>query len=258
VGTAGFEKNRMSPQSSYEQVFLQRLGALERDALAAARCAYVGSAIHYITNQQPALIPILGRDAGFWNTVLGAMRTSAIVALGRIYDSRGDVLSARRLLDHVLKYPGIFSRAALAARKTVEFAADAFEPKEADFQPLRDALDEHTKIYETTVGPIRHNVYAHAGDISTAEIYELHANVARTDFEKLSIFPLDLYNTLFRLYVDGERPVLLTIESDLATLVASPAGNRAVLTEPKYAIKDTLQFLEHLAGVPIAQLQLTE
>jgi hypothetical protein len=84
----------MSAQPTPEQVFLERLGALERDALAAARCAYVGSAIHFITNQQPALIPILGRDAGFWNTVLGAMRTSAIVALGRIYDSRSDVLSA--------------------------------------------------------------------------------------------------------------------------------------------------------------------
>jgi hypothetical protein len=63
----------MSPQLSPEQEFLQRLSALERDARAAARYAYVGSAINFIANQQPGLIPILDGDAGFWNTVLGAM-----------------------------------------------------------------------------------------------------------------------------------------------------------------------------------------
>jgi len=153
-----------------------------------------------------------------------------------------------------MTYPGIFSRAALAGRKSVEFATDAFEPKEADFLPLKDALDEHTSIYEATIGPIRHHVYAHAGNIDKSEIYKLHENLPRADYEKLAIFPLDLYNTLFQLHINGERPVLSTIESDIATLVSKPFGNRAVLTEPHYAINDTLRFLEQLAGVPIPRI----
>lgn len=151
-----------------------------------------------------------------------------------------------------MRCPGIFSRAALATRKSPEFAADAFEPIEADFRPLRDALNEHTKLYDSTVEPIRHNVYTHGGNISTSQIYELHENVQRAEYERLSMFPLDLYNTLFfQLHINGERPVLGTIQSDLATLVANPGGDRAVLTEPRYAIKDTIRFLERLAGVPI-------
>src|ERR1700689_4383650 len=167
----------MSAQPTPEQVFLQRLEALQRDARAAARYAYVGSSINFIANQNPALPPILDRDAGFWNTVLGAMQTSSIVALGRIYDSRKDVLSADRLVKYVITYPGIFSRAALGARKTPEYAADAFEPRAVDFKPLQDTLDGYTSLYESTIGPIRHKVFAHAGNITNSEMYELFQNV---------------------------------------------------------------------------------
>jgi hypothetical protein len=152
----------MSAQPTPEQVFLQRLEAFQRDARAAARYAYAGSSINFIANQTRELIPILDRDAGFWNTVLGAMQTASIVALGRIYDTRRDVLSAEHLMRHVATYPGIFSRASLAARKGAEFAASAFEPRAADLQPMRDALDHHTVLYESTVGPIRHKVFAPA------------------------------------------------------------------------------------------------
>jgi len=125
------------------------------------------------------------------------MQTASIVALGRIYDSRKDVLSADRLIRHVATYPGIFSRAALAARKTPEYAADKFEPRAADFTPLQDALDQHTSLYESTIGPIRHKVFAHAGNITDAEMYELFQNVPRVDYERLSVFPLSLWNALF-------------------------------------------------------------
>jgi hypothetical protein len=91
---------RMSAQPTHGQVFLQRLDALQRDAAAAARYAYAGSSINFMANQNLALVPLLDRDASFWNTVLGAMQTASIVALGRIYDSRKDVLSADRLVKH--------------------------------------------------------------------------------------------------------------------------------------------------------------
>jgi hypothetical protein len=58
--------------------------------------------------------------------------------------------------------------------------------------------DSRKSPADTTVGSIRHNVYAHVGDISTAEIHERHKNGPRTDYERLSMFPLDLYNTLFQ------------------------------------------------------------
>jgi hypothetical protein len=236
----------MSAQPTPEQVFLQRLDALQRDAAAAARYAYAGSAINYIANQNVALIPLLDRDAGFWNTVLGGMQTASVVALGRIYDSRKDVLSADRLLKHVTTYPGIFSRAAMSARKGPEYAADKFEPKAADFKPLQDALEAHTALYESTIGPIRHKVFAHAGNITEAEKYEMFQNVPRADYERLSVFPLNVWNALFQVYHNGLPPTLDDITTDLAMLVANPAGAREITFEHRYAIKDTAQFLEHL------------
>jgi hypothetical protein len=236
----------MSSQPNPEQIFLQRLDALQRDARAAARYAYAGSSIHFIANQNSELIPILDRDAGFWNTVLGAMQTASIVALGRIYDTRKDVLSAEHLVRHVTTYPGIFSRANLTARKGAEFAASAFEPRAADFQPMRDALDHHTALYDSTVGPIRHKAFAHAGNITDAEMYEMFQNVPRADYERLAVFPLDLWNALFQLYYNGVAPVLGNMTTDLATLVANPAGAREITFEHRYAIKDTAQFLDNL------------
>jgi hypothetical protein len=61
----------MTAHPTPEQVFLQRLEALLRDARAAARYAYVGSSLNFMANQNRALVPILDRDAGFWNTVMG-------------------------------------------------------------------------------------------------------------------------------------------------------------------------------------------
>ena len=244
----------MSAQPTPEQVFLQRLDALQRDARATARYAYVGSSINFIANQNPTLVPILDRDAGFWNTVLGGMQTSSIVALGRIYDSRKDVLSADRLVKHVTTYPGIFSRAALATRKGPIYTVDAFEPRAVDFKPLQDALDEHTSLYESTIGPIRHKVFAHAGNITDAEEYEMFQNVPRADYERLSVFPLALWNALFQLYHNGQQPMLESITSDLATLVANPAGAREITFEHRYAINDTAQFLRHLESSQTSDL----
>lgn len=240
----------MSAQPTPEQIFLQSLDALQHDARAAARYAYAGASINFIANLNRELIHILDRDAGFWNTVLGAMQTASIVALGRIYDTRKDVLSAEHLVRHVTTYPGIFGRANLTARKGTDFAASAFEPRAADFQKVRDALDFHTALYESTVGPIRHKVFAHAGNITEAEMYEMFQNVPRADYERLSVFPLDLWNALFQLYYNGEAPVLGNMTTDLATLIANPSGASEITFEHRYAIKDTAQFLEHLLLPP--------
>jgi hypothetical protein len=111
---------------------------------------------------------------------------------------------------------------------------------------LQDALETHTSLYESTIGPIRHKVFAHAGNITEAEKYEMFQSVPRADYERLSVFPLSLWNALFQLYYNGLQPVLENITSDLATLVANPTGASEITFEHRYAIKDAAQFLKHL------------
>ena len=91
--------NLLAPLPPHKE-FELRLNALSRDARAAARFTYIWEAIRFSAAQQPQLIARLDEFAGFWNTVLGALQTSAIVALGRMYDHNNKVLSARKLLDY--------------------------------------------------------------------------------------------------------------------------------------------------------------
>jgi hypothetical protein len=77
-------------------------------------------------------------------------------------------------------------------------------------------------------------------------MYEMFQNVPRADHERLSVFPLTVWHALFQLYHNGRQPVLEGITSDLATLVANPAGASEITFEHRYAINDTAQFLEHL------------
>jgi hypothetical protein len=60
----------MSAQPTPEQIFLERLGALERDALAVARMLARQSISLPINN--PRWSPFLAGTPGFRNTVLGA------------------------------------------------------------------------------------------------------------------------------------------------------------------------------------------
>jgi AbiU2 len=111
-----------------EVEFQNRLGALAHDARSAARYAYAGAAINAIASQRTEVVARLNRHAGFWNVVLGAAQTAAVVGLGRIYDTRKDVLSARRLLEHATRYTGIYRVAPVAALRPRS-------SREADWRP---------------------------------------------------------------------------------------------------------------------------
>lgn len=248
--------NTPAPPDPEEQ-FRARLDALERDARAAARFAFIGSAINAIAAGRPALIRRLDEHAGFWNSVLGALQTAAIVALGRIYDSRRDVHSADHLLSHAERYPGIFGRTVLAARistrlneaDTAEYVRDAFEPSEGSFADLRQALDEHIALYEETVRPIRNKVFAHTGPLTPEQMRALFAHVPIEAFEKLSVFPLQLWEALWQLYMNGRAPVLLPAPMRTADVIAEPVGQATSSWEHRHAVRDISDFLEWLDGV---------
>src|ERR1700678_2589559 len=96
-----------------EEEFRERLQALGKDARWAARFAYTGTTINFVAAGRPELIARIDSHAGFWDVVLGALQSAAVVSPGRIYDRLRGVRSATKLLDHVIRYPGIFSRPAL-------------------------------------------------------------------------------------------------------------------------------------------------
>lgn len=241
-----------------DQEFELRLNALSRDARAAARFTYIGEAVRFSAAPRPELITRLDEFAGFWNTVLGALQTGAIVALGRMYDQRKDVLSARKLLEYAMANPALFSAASLRARVATRLAApadvdaymeDVQPPTQAQFEALAAALAEHTALYEDKVQPIRHKAFAHAGRITQDELHAMFAAVPVADFERLTVFPLRLHETLWQTHINGRALVLIDTPSAIAELMANPLGRRAIGMEHQHAVRDTTDFLNWLESL---------
>jgi hypothetical protein len=240
---------------SLAERFQIRLNALERDSRTAARFTYIGEAIRFSAAQRPDLIAKLDQFASFWNPVLGALQTGAIVALGRIYDQRRDVLSARRLLDCASANQGLFSRASLQARKAAELglagahayvAADTCVPTQAHFDAIDATLLEHTALYEARIQPIRHKAFAHAGHISPEEMEAMFAAVPRTGLERLTVFPLRLHEALWQAYHNGRELLLGEAPIAIQDLVANPVGRRETSWEHRHAVRDATDFLAWL------------
>jgi hypothetical protein len=239
-----------------EQELRERLDALGADARACARHAFTGLSINYVASTRPELIAKLDANAGFWNPVIDALQNSSIVAMGRIFDRRRDVRSAEKLLTHATTSIGLFGRQSLELRKARnmspalarDFAAAAFHPTPQDFAGLKTEVDNHRALYDLRIAPIRNNVSAHSGRITTQQMYQLFGSVPVVDFERLVVFPLRLHSALWQLFENGLRPELPPTPVHMDELAASPIGRSTSSLEHRHAYKDAQGFLEWLVS----------
>ena len=239
-----------------DQGFNLRLEALSRDARAAARYTYIWETIKSYEAQRPQLSARLKEFVGFWNTVLSALQTGAIVALGRMYDKRSDVLSAPVLLDYArTNQEGLFSLNSLRSRVERRLTAPADveacineyrPPMQCQFDALTKELDNHTKFYGKYIKSIRDKVFAHTDDITQEKRHDMLAGVPVADFEQLTVFPLRLCHTLRETYYNGLDLVLNKTQTGILELMATPLGRSAVGMEHQYAVRDATAFLESL------------
>jgi len=72
--------------------------------------------IHAVAKRRPRAFAALNEHPLFWNTVAGALQTSALVALGRIFD-QNSAHNIDALIRLATKNRVLFSTAALAKRK---------------------------------------------------------------------------------------------------------------------------------------------
>ena len=242
--------------SPEEEEFRAGLDELEQDARAAARFTYAAETIDYLRNQRPTLMATLDRDAGFWDTVLGALQTASIAALARLYDPRNEVMSAARVLDYASTHAAaLFNPTALQSRQArAGNGGDAAHPDVEgyrcgieNFAGLRAALDEHTALYEYAIRPIRYELFTESGRRSLLETLALFQIVEKADFQKLALFPSSLHGALRRLFQEGRKPLLDEAPADVAGLIASPAGERdADPWEQGCMVRDAWRFLTGL------------
>lgn len=200
-----------------EAQFERELEVFRTEAESASQYFYAYLAIHASAGSDKAVLRLIKTAPLFWNTMLGGLQTAAFVALGRIFDN-DSAHNLGRLMRLVKDNPQIFSKAALALRKQgtgssppswlSDYMKSVYVTKASNFRRLRDYVSKHRKIYLAKYQPLRHQVFAHKGVSSPADVSALFAQTNIREMQRMLVFLRALYEALWQLFVNGKRPTL--------------------------------------------------
>jgi hypothetical protein len=96
-----------------DEKFKRELEVFRTEEESATQFFYAYQAVHAVAYESKHVSDRLNTAPLFWNTCLGALQTSAFIALGRIFD-QDSVHNLDRLLRMAQENSQIFSKAALA------------------------------------------------------------------------------------------------------------------------------------------------
>ena len=244
----------MTPAAELEH----ELEVFRTETEAAAQFFYAYLTIHAVAGDHRPVYRLLNTAPLFWNTNLGALQTSAFIALGRIFDQ-----SSKHNVDRVLKIaqgnPDIFSKAALGARKQAgnpnsldwlhEYLCDAYVPTAADFRRLRAYVNKYRKIYEESYRDLRNKFFAHRDVSDGAAIDVLFRKTNKRKFERLLAFLGSLYDALWQLFFNGRKPVLRPRRYSVKRMRDSPSPPERVKVVQETITHEAEQFLRAAASV---------
>ena len=148
--------------SNSEIEFEKRLNALFNDSRACAVFLYTELTIHQLAATNNKTFERINGHSEFWNGILGALQSSAFVALGRIYDDDRHSNSALQLLRFAEKNIGIFGRSYIERRKIRSgltkdvaklYASEAYELPRGGLTSLRTEFDAKRQFYVKHIQP---------------------------------------------------------------------------------------------------------
>jgi hypothetical protein len=199
--------------------FETQLDLFRMEAQGVLQFFYAWDATRAVAAKDKSVVRLLNQAPLFWNTALGALQTSSLVALGRLFDpDTANNYSVTRLLAFAHANIDMFSKEALAARKRklsanadewlAEYLAAAYVPTSDDFRRLKRHVTVRRKIYEQNYRPLRHKVFAHRGVATQAEVAALFAKTNLRELRLLLVLLSRLYEALWQAYYNGHKPVL--------------------------------------------------
>jgi len=240
----------MSPETRYSR----ELEQLRRDSNAAIQFLYAWISFHACAGQSIQMCRAINRTPLFWKTNLAALQASLFITLGRIFDSDSKSHSLDRLLREAEKNPTIFSKAALARRKTKQspgatwindYVRDAYVPTAKDFQRLQRYVLTKRLIYKKAYEKIRHKVFAHSGIVSTQKSDELFAKTNIIELQRLVLSLSELHEALWQLYVNGRKPAPRRLQYSISALRRRAAKkDHHALSVQERIVEETFRFLE--------------
>jgi hypothetical protein len=200
-----------------EKAFERELEVFRKDCESAAQFFYGHMAINEVARRRPAVFAFLDRNAMFWNTASGAMQVAAVMAMGRSFD-QGSPHNIDRLLRLAQADPAMFSEASLRRRKQGtepappawldDFMLHVHIASPVDFRRLRAHVRKHRRLYESNYRDLRHKIYAHTVTTDDTEIQQLFARTNVGEIERLVLFLMRTYESLWHLFMNGLKPTL--------------------------------------------------
>jgi hypothetical protein len=205
------------------------------EAESAIQFFYAWDATHAVAATSPKVRRLLNEAPLFWNTSLGALQASTLVALGRLFDPDLNNHSVTKLLASAHSNLQIFSAQALAGRKRSqntnadewlpEYLKTVYEPTGEDFRRLKRHVAVRRKIYEEKYRPLRHKVFAHRGVATRDEVADLFAKTNIRELQQLLVFLRRLHQALWELYFNGRKPVLQPSRFSVQRMLDAPFPN---------------------------------
>lgn len=199
----------------------------------------------------------INENALYWNTVLGALQTSLFIALGRLFDQDKKSHGLHKLLKIAIQQRQIFSRSALARRKTKEspgaawikaYAAAAHEPTLGDLQKLQRYVMTKRSLYARTYAPIRNKVFAHSGLGSLQKVDALFSRTNLGELQRLVLWLREVHDVLWQLYFNGRvykiRRQVWTVGALLRR--ANRASQNVVLALPQQVVREATKVVSSL------------
>ncbi len=212
--------------------FEKELEVFRGEVETAAQFFYSWLSLHEVAKQNDGVLDFFNENALFWTTVSGSLQTSALIALGRVFDQ-----GSRHNLDAMFviakRNPAIFSKAELAKRKKRlssnaaewidDYLKDVYEPKPSDFRRLRRHIKKYRKIYERNYRDLRHKVFAHKEVAGGSDLGTLTGRTNVAEMQRLFVFLLKLYESLWQLLFNGRKPILRPLRYSASRIIRVPS-----------------------------------
>jgi len=204
-------RTQAAPASSPAAQFKDELEVFRKDVETALQFLYGYLTVHAVARDTKAVYQSINDSLLFWNTNLGALQTSAFIALGRIFD-QDSTHNVDRLLRAAQDHRDIFSKQALRLRKQEgarltsaevdQYVKTAGAATATDVRRWKSQVKSLRKIYEARYRTLRHEVFAHN---EVADASTLFAQTNIRELQRLLLKLRALYEELWQLFFNGRK-----------------------------------------------------
>lgn len=245
-----------------EDIFTHELEVFRTEIESAIQFFYADLTMNGVLAKDKYKLAIVNRTPLFWVTTSGALHTSFFITLGRIFDQDSNH-NVDKILRIAQTHTVIFSKEALERRKRAgsvnaaewidEYMKDVYIPTASDFRRLRKYVAKYRKIYENVYKDIRRKVIAHKELSNRDDIQALYAKTNISEMQRLLVFLNQLYQALWQLYHNGNKPVLRRMKYSVKRMIRSEIPKWKSQDVQERIVADTVKFFQLLSTIPKEQ-----